>query len=88
MPTTDQLRSILDYISPVSGTGGQGGKAVYGIGELVKGAKDVEDAVKKFKEDQERFVRPVVGFLVSFGSGILGDDFLGGADVGFRLLIG
>lgn len=77
MPTTDQLRSILDYISPVSGTGGQGGKAVYGIGELVKGAKDVEDAVKKFKEDQERFVRPVVGFLFSFGSAFLGDDLAG-----------
>lgn len=59
-PTTDQLHSILEYISPVSGTGGQGGKAVYGVGELVKGAKDAEDAVKKFKEDQERFVRPVV----------------------------
>lgn len=62
-PTTDQLRSILDYISPVSGTGGQGEKAVYGVGELVQGARDAEDALKKYKEDQGRFVRPVVGFL-------------------------
>lgn len=59
-PTTDQLHSILDYISPVSGTGAQGQKAVYGVGELVKGAKDAEDAIKRFKEDKERFVRPVV----------------------------
>lgn len=59
-PTSDQLRSILDYISPVSGTGGQGEKATYGVGELVKGARDAEDAIKRFKEDEGRFVRPVV----------------------------
>jgi hypothetical protein len=88
-PTTDQLHSILEYISPVSGTGGQGQKAVYGVGELVKGAKDAEDAVKKFKEDQERFVRPVVciclflgGLVGGYGYGLL-MGFFGG-----RLLIG
>lgn len=63
----------------MSGTGGQGEKAVYGIGELVKGAKDAEDAVKKFKEDQERFVRPVVGFLFSFVSRFP-VDLLGGSN--------
>lgn len=29
-------------------------------GEIVKGARDAEDALKRFKEDQARFVRPVV----------------------------
>jgi hypothetical protein len=61
-PTLDQLRSILDYISPVSGIGGPGEKVTYGVGELVKGARDAEDALKKFKEDNENFAKPVVGF--------------------------
>jgi len=52
----------LDYISPLSGVGGQGDKVTYGVSELVKGARDAEDALKKFKEDNERFARPVVGF--------------------------
>jgi hypothetical protein len=60
-PTTDQLRSILDYVSPASGVG-QGEKLTYGVGELVKGARDAEDALKKFKEDNSNFVRPIVGF--------------------------
>ncbi|KAJ5887518.1 hypothetical protein N7495_007559 [Penicillium taxi] len=58
-PTADQLRSILDYISPVSGVGGQGEKTVYGVAELVKGAKDAKDALRLFKEDNGVFVRPV-----------------------------
>lgn len=29
-------------------------------GEIVKGARDAEDALKRFKEDQNRFVRPIV----------------------------
>lgn len=37
-----------------------GEKATYGVGELVKGARDAEDAIKRFKEDEKRFVRPVV----------------------------
>lgn len=61
-PTTDQLRNILDYVNPVSGVGGQGDKATYRVDELVKGAKDAEHALKMFKEDPERFVRPVVCF--------------------------
>jgi hypothetical protein len=66
VPTTDQLRNILDYISPLSGVGGQGEKASYGVAELVKGAKDAEDALKRFKENPERFVRPVVCFAFPF----------------------
>ncbi|KAJ5305811.1 hypothetical protein PENANT_c015G00736 [Penicillium antarcticum] len=71
-PTTDQLRSILDYISPVSGVGGQGEKATYGVAELVKGARDAEDALKKFKEDNEAFARPVTVDWVN-GRAVIGD---------------
>lgn len=73
MPTTDQLRNILDYINPVSGVGGQGEKATYGVAELIKGAKDAEHALKLFKEDPERFTRPVVCFF-SLSIGWLGKD--------------
>ncbi|KAJ5732452.1 hypothetical protein N7493_003933 [Penicillium malachiteum] len=71
-PTPDQLRSILDYISPVSGLGGQGDKATYGVAELVKGARDAEDAIKRFKEDQGSFVRPVTVDWVN-GRAVIGD---------------
>ncbi|KAJ5698996.1 hypothetical protein N7462_001001 [Penicillium macrosclerotiorum] len=72
-PTTDQLHSILDYISPVSGVGGQGEKATYGVAELVKGARDAEDAVKRFKEDASRFARPVTVDWVN-GRAVIGDN--------------
>lgn len=65
-PTVDQLRNILDYISPVSGAGPQGEKVTYSVSELVKGARDAEDAIKKFKEDGGSFVRPVVSFFLFF----------------------
>ncbi|KAJ6151226.1 hypothetical protein N7470_007820 [Penicillium chermesinum] len=72
-PTTDQLRSIIEYVSPVSGVGGQGDKKTYEVSELVKGAKDAEDAVKKFKEDQSRFVRPITVDWVN-GRAVIGDQ--------------
>lgn len=72
-PTTDQLRNILDYINPVSGVGGQGAKATYSVSELVKGAKDAEDAIKKFKEDKSTFVRPVTVDWVN-GRAVIGDQ--------------
>ncbi|KAJ6088582.1 hypothetical protein N7486_009843 [Penicillium sp. IBT 16267x] len=72
-PTTDQLRNILDYINPLSGVGGQGDKATYAISELVKGAKDAEDALKKFKEDKSTFVRPVTVDWVN-GRAVIGDQ--------------
>ncbi|KAJ5092506.1 hypothetical protein NUU61_007376 [Penicillium alfredii] len=72
VPTLDQLRSILDYISPVSGVGGQGEKTTYAVSELVKEARDAEDALKKFKEDQGRFVRPVTVDWVN-GRAVIGD---------------
>ncbi|KAJ5595465.1 uncharacterized protein N7459_001673 [Penicillium hispanicum] len=71
-PTTDQLRSILDYISPVSGVGGQGEKTTYAVSELVQGARDAEDALKRFKEDEGRFVRPVTVDWVN-GRAVIGD---------------
>ena len=84
VPTTDQLRNILDYVNPVSGVGGQGDKATYAISELVKGAKDAEQALKLFKEDPERFVRPVVCLFPLERLGVRDDD----ADLFHRLLIG
>ncbi|KAJ5670608.1 uncharacterized protein N7477_005971 [Penicillium maclennaniae] len=73
VPTTDQLRNILDYVNPVSGAGGQGEKATYAISELVKGAKDAEQALKLFKEDPERFVRPVTVDWIN-GRAVVGDN--------------
>ncbi|KAL3460609.1 thioredoxin-like protein [Aspergillus heterothallicus] len=58
-PTTDQLRSILDYVSGDPSLVGKVGGAAYAVSEIVKGARDAEDAVKKFKEDETRFVRPL-----------------------------
>ena len=47
-PTSDQLRSILEYV---------GAKKA---GELVKGARDEADAMRKLRESAENFKRPVV----------------------------
>ena len=51
-PTTGQLENILEYIS---GSGG-----AYTPSEVVVGAKDTADALKKFRADQGTFIRPVV----------------------------
>lgn len=59
-PTTDQLRNILDYVTANPAGAGQN-KRQYAIEEVIRGAKDAEEAVKRFKEDPEgSFVRPVV----------------------------
>ncbi|MCJ1335711.1 hypothetical protein MMC09_000984 [Bachmanniomyces sp. S44760] len=47
-PTSDQLRSILEYI---------GAKKAK---DIVEGARDFGDAQKKLEEDGSRFKRPVV----------------------------
>lgn len=47
-PTPDQLQSILEYVGA--------GKAP----QLVKGAQDQSDALKKLKENGDNFQRPVV----------------------------
>ncbi|KAI9372278.1 thioredoxin-like protein [Aspergillus egyptiacus] len=58
-PTTDQLRNILDYVSGNPSGSGKPGGPTYAVSEVVQGARDAEDAVKKFKEDSGRFVRPI-----------------------------
>ncbi len=49
-PTSDQLRSILEYV---------GGRKA---GDIVRGARDEADAMKKLTENAENFKRPVVGY--------------------------
>lgn len=47
-PTDDQVKTILEYV----GTSG--------ISNIIKGAHNEKDALKKFKESRENFLRPVV----------------------------
>ncbi|KAF4994388.1 hypothetical protein FGRMN_5807 [Fusarium graminum] len=47
-PTDDQVKTILDYV----GTGG--------ISNVIKGASNEKDALRKFKESRDNFVRPMV----------------------------
>ncbi|KAL8925038.1 MAG: hypothetical protein Q9208_003722 [Pyrenodesmia sp. 3 TL-2023] len=49
-PTSDQLRNILEYV-------GSGSRKA---GQIVDGAVDEADALKKLKEDPDKFRRPVV----------------------------
>ncbi|EGD85058.1 hypothetical protein H112_08784 [Trichophyton rubrum D6] len=57
-PTTDQLKLIMDYMtsSPLA----SGGIGVGKPGDLVSGATDRSDAVKRLKENGDSFIRPVV----------------------------
>ncbi|KAM0356146.1 hypothetical protein ACHAPU_000541 [Fusarium lateritium] len=47
-PTDDQVKTILDYV----GTSG--------ISNVIKGASSEKDALRKFKESKDNFVRPMV----------------------------
>lgn len=47
-PTGDQLRTILEYIGESKAP------------QIVEGAKDTEDAIRKLKKDAKRFKSPVV----------------------------
>lgn len=47
-PTTDQLRSILEYVGASN------------ISSVISGASNEKEALKKFKEGAENFKRPVV----------------------------
>jgi hypothetical protein len=49
-PTTDQLQTILEYV----------GKS--GISSIVKGATTETEALRKFRENNDNFQRPVVRF--------------------------
>ncbi|PHH83586.1 hypothetical protein CDD82_6614 [Ophiocordyceps australis] len=46
-PTAEQLQTILDYV----------GKS--GIPSIVAGARDTKEALKKFKESEDSFIRPL-----------------------------
>lgn len=73
-PTTDQLRNILDYVT-ADPAGAGSNRVVYGVEQVVKGAKDAEDALKKFKENgAQGIVRPIVSssFFLLFFSGVGG----------------
>lgn len=48
-PTSDQLRSILEYL------GGAGA-----VGRIIKGASGESDALSKLKESADAFQRPLV----------------------------
>ena len=48
VPTTDQLRTILEYVGEQKAS------------EVVEGAKDSEDAVRRLKENAKSFRAPVV----------------------------
>ncbi|EFZ03754.1 uncharacterized protein G6M90_00g060460 [Metarhizium brunneum] len=46
-PTVEQVQTILDYVGKPS------------ISKVIKGAHDEKDALKKFRESRESFLRPV-----------------------------
>jgi hypothetical protein len=52
---------------------GEVGGPTYAVSEIVKGAKNAEDAVKKFKEDETRFVRPITVDWTN-GQAVLGEN--------------
>ncbi|KAL4794373.1 thioredoxin-like protein [Aspergillus venezuelensis] len=72
-PTTQQLQNILEYVSGDPSAGSKEGGMKYSVSEIVQGARDAEDAIKKFKEDSGRFVRPVTVDWTS-GQAVVGMD--------------
>ncbi|KAL4782706.1 thioredoxin-like protein [Aspergillus varians] len=72
-PTTDQLRNILEYATGDASAAGKAGGARYAVSEIVQGARDAEDAIKKFKEDSGRFVRPITVDWTN-GQAVVGGD--------------
>ncbi|KAK2790406.1 hypothetical protein FQN51_002493 [Onygenales sp. PD_10] len=77
-PTPDQLKSILDYVG--ADVGGQvarekGGAALVKPGDLVRGARDRLDALRRLKAGSGggEFIRPVV---VDWNNGkaVIGDN--------------
>lgn len=66
-PTPEQVQTILEYV----------GKS--GVSQIIKGAKDEKDALRKFKESKENLLRPVVSTKcksVSVFSGTLANHSL------------
>lgn len=54
LPTEDQVQTILKYAGP------------RGLPTIIRGARDEKDALKKYKENKENFLRPVVRLLFFF----------------------
>lgn len=50
-PTDDQVKTILEYVGS------------NGIPNVIKGANNEKEALRKFKESKENFIRPVVRCL-------------------------
>lgn len=50
-PTAEQVQTILEYVGKDN------------ISQIIKGAHDQKDALRKFKESKENFVRPVVSVV-------------------------
>ncbi|KAE8350436.1 thioredoxin-like protein [Aspergillus coremiiformis] len=73
-PTTDQLRNILDYVTG-DPAGAGNNRVFYAVEQVVKGARDAEDAVKRFKEGglDGGFVRPVTVDWTN-GRAVVGDN--------------
>ncbi|KAK2746499.1 hypothetical protein FQN57_003125 [Myotisia sp. PD_48] len=70
-PTPDQLRLIMEYMD--DSVLGRGGVGVGKPGELVNEAHDRSDALKKLKENGDKFIRPVVVDWNN-GNAVLGTD--------------
>ncbi|RAH42882.1 uncharacterized protein BO66DRAFT_443143 [Aspergillus aculeatinus CBS 121060] len=74
-PTTDQLRNILDYVTGnPAGAGAPDKGSRCAVGEVVRGAKDAEEAIRRFKGDPEgTFVRPITVDWTN-GQAVVGDN--------------
>ncbi|OJJ43059.1 hypothetical protein ASPZODRAFT_154801 [Penicilliopsis zonata CBS 506.65] len=68
-PTTDQVRSILEFVADAQAAG----RTSYAAGEVVAGARDAADALRKFKEDQSKFARPITVDWTN-GRAVVGDN--------------
>jgi hypothetical protein len=51
-PTLDQVQTILEYVGES------------GASQVVKGARDDRDALRKFKENKENLLRPLVSSVM------------------------
>lgn len=51
-PTVEQVQTILGYVDKKS------------ISKVINGARDEKDALKKFRESKESFLRPVVSHIL------------------------
>lgn len=57
-PTADQVETILQYV----------GKS--GVGKVIQGAQNEKDALKKFRESKDSFLRPVVSSVPSLAQNV------------------